>query len=98
MKCWLITRHEKGGMEVLTLDPDDGGCSGEEALPVFSSEEEAKIFLRFEVSGNGGWRARESPTGALALVLLGVCAGVERVALGPLLPIGGAGEATVLAS
>jgi hypothetical protein len=98
MKCWLITRYEKGGMEVLILDSDDGGGSGKEALPVFSSEEEAKIFLRFEGSGNGGWRARETPTGELALVLLGVCAGVERVALDPLLPIGVGGEATVLAS
>lgn len=83
---------------MLTFDSDDGGGSGKEALPRFSSEEEAKIFLRFEVLGNWGWRARESPTGELALVLLGVCAGVERVALDPLLPIGVGGEATVLAS
>ena len=54
----------------------------QETLPVFSSEEEAEIFL--QLGGvTGGWRARGSSTGELVSVLSGPCAGVKKVALDP---------------
>src|SRR5918912_1781128 len=40
---WLVARHENRQMEVLMV-----GCSGEQALPVFSGEGEAKMFVRLE--------------------------------------------------
>jgi hypothetical protein len=75
---WLIAKNENDRMEVLTFD-----CGSEEALPVFSFEEEAEMFL-----GLGGlgcsWRVRESWAGELVSVLYGPCAGVKEVALDPL--------------
>ena len=86
---WLITGHENGGMELLTIDSDDGG----ETLPVFSFEEEAEMFLGFEALGRG-WRVRETTGGELISVLYGLCTSVRRVALDPL-PAGVGGEALV---
>jgi hypothetical protein len=40
---WLVVRHENRRMEVLMV-----GCSGEQALPVFSGEGEAKMFVWLE--------------------------------------------------
>jgi hypothetical protein len=51
-------------------------------LPVFSSEEEAELFLGFG-GMSGGWRARESSAGGLVSVLSGPCVGVKKVALDP---------------
>ena len=73
---WLVARNENGRLEVLT--------TGEEALPVFSHEEEAEMFLRLRRVGFDGWQARESTAGELISVLYGPCAGVKRVALDPL--------------
>jgi hypothetical protein len=55
-----------------------------EVLPVFSFEEEAKMFLHLGGYEESGWRARESCTGELVSVLLGPCLDVEGVALDPL--------------
>jgi hypothetical protein len=63
---------------VLTINPD----GVEETLPVFSFEEEAKLFLRFGTPGTG-WRIRETTAGELISVLYGPCANVEKVALDP---------------
>jgi hypothetical protein len=73
----LIARHRTGGMEVLRtmLAP------GREALPVFSFEDEAKMFL--ELGASGGWRVRETTAGELTSVLSGPCAKVDRVVLDP---------------
>ncbi|HLM76999.1 MAG TPA: hypothetical protein VK361_01185 [Rubrobacteraceae bacterium] len=77
---WLIAKHENGRMEVFTVDSDgDGG----EALPVFSYEEEAEMFLRLGEFGDG-WQVKKSASGELVSVLLGPCAGVGRVTLDPL--------------
>ena len=77
---WLIVRHENGEMEALTIDFGDGG----EALPVFSFEEEAEMFLGLGGFG-GGWQVRESVVGELTSVLFGPsCVRVGRVALDPL--------------
>jgi hypothetical protein len=75
---WLIAEKRNNRLEVLTIRT--GG--EQETLPVFSSEEEAKIILGFE-GVTGGWRARESGAGELVSVLSGPCAGVEKVALDP---------------
>ena len=81
LSYWLIVREERNRMEVLTVWLTGRG----EALPVFSSEEEARIFCEREASEReSDWRLRETSTGELASVLLGLCADVKRVALDPL--------------
>ena len=75
---WLIAEKRNNRIETLTIRT--GG--GQETLPVFSSEEEAKIILQFE-GVTGGWRARQSSAGELVSVLSGPCAGVKKVALDP---------------
>jgi hypothetical protein len=77
---WLLVRNENGGLEALVTDL----AGGEEALLVFSHEEEAEMFLRLGQAGFVYWQARESTPGELISVLYGLCAGVERVALDPL--------------
>ena len=74
---WLIAKVENGRMEALTVDGGD-----DEALPVFSHEEEAELFLCLGGIG-GGWRARESSAGEVVSLLFGPCAGVASVALDP---------------
>jgi hypothetical protein len=66
-------------MEVLTANLARGG----EALPVFSFEDEANVFLRLGALGDD-WRARETVGGELVSVLYGPCAGVDRVVLDPI--------------
>ncbi len=63
---------------VLTIRTDDE----QETLPVFSSGEEAEIFLRFGAV-TGGCRVRRSSAGELVSVLSGPCVGVKKVALDP---------------
>lgn len=76
---WLIVREERSRVEVLTIWLAGHG----EALPVFSFEEEARSFC--ERRGlEGGWRDKKVATDELALVLIGLRADVERVALDPL--------------
>jgi hypothetical protein len=54
--------------------------NGEKALPVFSSEEEADLFLG---SCEEGWEIREVPAKDLISLLLKECRGVRQVALDP---------------
>jgi len=63
---------------VLTIRTDDE----QETLPVFSSGQEAQIFLRFG-GVTGGWRARRSSARELVSLLPGPRAGVKKVALDP---------------
>ena len=82
---WLISEHKNGRMEVLTIE-----TGGEEALPLFTLEEEAETFLRLQAPAREGLRARETTRGELASVLYGPCARVKRVLLDPLPPqVGG---------
>ena len=75
---WLIAEKRNNWLEVLTIRTDHD----QETLPVFSSEEEAKIIL--QLGGvTGGWRVRESSAEELVSVLSGPCAGVKKVALDP---------------
>ncbi len=56
LSFWLIVREERNRMEVLTVWLTGRG----EALPVFSSEEEARIFCEREASEReSDWRLRE---------------------------------------
>jgi hypothetical protein len=77
---WLIVKNENFQTEVLA----SGLAGGKEAVPVFSHEEEAEMFLRLWEGGCDAWQARESSAGELVSVLYGLCADVERVALDPL--------------
>ena len=74
---WLIARYRTGGMEVLRTSLP----GGEEALPVFSFEDEAGMFLDLRALRDG-WRVRETTAGELTSVLFG--AGVDLVVLDPL--------------
>ena len=80
---WLISIRAHGRMEVLTID-----AGGETVLPVFSFQEEGESFLDLEVTG-AGWWPRETTTGELVSLLLGLCARVDKVALDPLPGLGG---------
>jgi hypothetical protein len=80
---WLVVMHEKRQMEVLMV-----ACSGEQALPVqalpvFSGEREAEMFVWLEGAFEHDWRVRETSAGELVSILYGPCAGVGRVALDP---------------
>ena len=75
---WLVVRHEDRRMELLIMC-----CSGEQALPVFSGEDEAEMFVWLESAFEDGWQVRQTSAGELVSVLYGPCAGVGRVALDP---------------
>jgi len=78
---WLIVKNENERIESLI---DGLAGKGEEALPVFSHEEEAEVFLSLSEAKDDRWRARESTAGELISVLSGPRAGVKEVALDPL--------------
>jgi hypothetical protein len=80
---WLIATPAHGWMEVLTFD-----TGGETVLPVFSFQEEGEFFLGLEAT-EADWWPRETTTGELVSLLLGLCAGVDKVALDPLPGLGG---------
>jgi hypothetical protein len=77
LSFWLIVTRAHGRMEVLTID-----AGGETVLPVFSFQEEGELFLRLEATAE--WWLRETTTGELISLLLGLCARVDKVALDPL--------------
>ncbi len=78
---WLIEKHEAGRTEVPTVHLE----SGEEALPVFSWAEEARMFLDLGGFEEGGWAIRESTAGGLVSMLEEeLHAGVGFVALDPM--------------
>ena len=76
---WMVARAAEGRLEPLCVR---AGLS--KVLPVFSFEEEARMFLHLGGYEESGWRARESCAGELVSVLLGPCLDVEGVALDPL--------------
>ncbi len=76
-RFWLVAKDGTSPIVTLTLD-----CGGYEALPVFSHEEEAELFLCLGGIGEG-WRARESSAGEITSLLFGPYAGVGSVALDP---------------
>ena len=85
-RYWVIAKDPKDGfgqLEVLTVDLDGTG----EALPVFSFEEEAEMFLWLQTTEDGR-EVRETTPGQLVSILYGPCADVGRVMLDPLPEIG----------
>jgi hypothetical protein len=76
---WLIVKGEAGPLDVLRTSL----ASGKQALPVFSFEEEARVFLEFGAL-DGGWRVRVTTVGELISIMSGPYAGVGWVALDPL--------------
>ena len=74
---WLIATRTRGRMELLSLD-----AGVEMVLPVFSFQEEGEVFLRLKAAG-ANWWPRETTTGELVSLLLGLCAQVDKVALDP---------------
>jgi hypothetical protein len=79
---WLIVTRSHGRMEVLTID-----AGGETVLPLFSFQEEVELFLHPQAKG-ADWWPRETTTGELVSLLLGLCARVDKVALDPLPSLG----------
>jgi hypothetical protein len=71
---WLIARNYEGPLEVFTLD-------GGNALPVFSGEGEAGLFLWLREECEHGWELHESSAEELVFVLSGPCSRVGLVAL-----------------
>ena len=79
---WLIVTRAHGSMEVLTID-----AGGETVLPIFSFQEEGEFFLGLEAT-EADWWTKETTTGELVSLLLGLYARVDKVALDPLPGLG----------
>ena len=88
-RYWIIAKDVKdvkdgfGRPDLLTVDLDGTG----QALPVFSFEEEAEMFLWLQRTEDGR-EVRETTPGQLVSILYGPCADVGRVMLDPLPEIG----------
>jgi hypothetical protein len=76
---WLIEKIEDGPMEMLTVDLE----GGQEALSIFSHQEEAEMFLWLGRLTDS-WRARKSEGTEIARVLSAPRAGIGFVVLDPL--------------
>ncbi len=87
---WLIVGYESGWMEIFVTE-----LGGEHSIPVFSFEEEARMFLEREAGA--GWQVRETGGGELVSLLYGPCRSIEYVTLDPL-PRMVAGEISALTS
>lgn len=76
---WLIEKIGEDTSDMLTVDLR----GDQQALPVFSYQEEAEMFLWLAKLADR-WRARKSEGRELARVLTGPCQGVGFVAFDPL--------------
>ena len=77
-KWWLLAKDENCRAGIFLAD-----CGGAQALPVFSGEDEAEMFVWLGGAFEDGWQVRETFAGELVSILYGPCAGVGRVALDP---------------
>ncbi len=75
---WLIFADEHRLMHPATV----ALSGGKEALAVFSSEEEAEMFLWLEMEGEG-WRTRITSAGEIISLMYGPCSEIRSVALDP---------------
>ena len=82
-RYWVIAKDGFGKPDLLTVDLDGAG----EALPIFSFEEEAEMFLWLQTTEDGR-EVRGTTPGQLVSILYGPCAHVGRVMLDPLPEIG----------
>ena len=80
---WLIATRAHGWREVLVID-----AGGQTVLPIFSFQEEGEFFLGLEGTETTDWWTRETTTGELVSLLLGLYARVDKVALDPLPGLG----------
>ena len=93
-RYWVIAKDAKDGFgqpDLLTVDLDGSG----EALPVFSFEEEAEMFLLLQTTEEGR-EVRETTPGQLVSILYGSCADIRRVMLDPLPEIGASLQISLL--
>ena len=90
-RYWVIAKDGFGKPDPLTVDLDGTG----EALPVFSFEEEAEMFLWLQTTEDGR-EVREITPGQLVSILYGPCADVGRVMLDPLPEIGASMQISLL--
>jgi hypothetical protein len=85
-RYWVIAKDAKDGfgrLDLLTINLDGTG----QALPVFSFEKEAEMFLWLQTTEDGR-EVRETTPEQLISILCGPCADVGRVMLDPLPEIG----------
>jgi hypothetical protein len=88
-RYWVIAKDAKnakdgfGQPDLLRVDLDGAG----EALPIFSFEEEAEMFIWLQTTEDGR-EVRGITPGQLVSILYGPCADVGRVMLDPLPEIG----------
>ena len=75
---WLVAKDGHLCRDLLTVNYGSG-----RALPVFSGEGEAEMFVWLGSAFEDGWRIRETSTGELVSILYGPCARVRNVALDP---------------
>ena len=75
---YLIVGHSKKGLEL----PHIFLASGEEVLPVFSSEEAAREFLSLSSLGRG-WYVRDFSGGELVSVIFAFHTGMRGILLDP---------------
>jgi hypothetical protein len=75
---WLVAKDGHLCKELLTVN-----CGGGRALPVFSGEGEAEMFVWLGGAFEDSWRIRETSTGELISILCGPCESVRSVALDP---------------
>ena len=89
-RYWVIAKDGFGQPELLMTEPDlltvDLDGTGQ-ALPIFSFEEEAEMFLWLQTTEDGR-EVRETTPEQLVSILNGPCANVGRVMLDPLPEIG----------
>jgi hypothetical protein len=78
LQHFLIVRHSSKGLEL----PHIFLASGEEVLPVFSSEEAAREFLSLSSLGKG-WYVRDFSRGELVSVIFAFHTRVKGVLLDP---------------
>ena len=83
-RYWVIAKDGFGQPDLLTVDLDGAG----QALPVFSFEEEAEMFLWLQTTEDGREEVRETTPGQLVSILYGPCADVGMVMLDPLPELG----------
>jgi hypothetical protein len=76
---YVIARYGASGLELLHIPLE----SGEETLPVFSSEVAARDFL-LSSTKEQEWYVRESYAGELVSLLVGLYADIEWVLIDPL--------------
>ena len=93
-RYWVLAKDVKDGFgrpDLLTVDLDGTG----QALPVFSFEEEAEMFLWLQTTEDGR-EVRETTPGQLVSILYGPCVDVGRVILDPLPEIGACMQISLL--